>query len=118
MIAKYSWTGNSTPMEYMDAKELADPRFAGVMTSTWPAVGTEVVLVLDQQMRVSLFAADKGKYFRFWSPWIADDVPIFRCDPPSKGIPSEVHDDKRHFGYEGCVYPPKALKEKFPFEGH
>ena len=103
-FAKYASSKNADVMEFLNAKELATLKPNGPMTSAWPAVGTEVLMVVDAKQRVSLFAARKGLNFQFWSPWESDDIPIFKCEPPAKGIPTEVHDDERQLSHEGCLY--------------
>ena len=112
--ARYASPQDSGVLEFLTAQQLADPKFPGTMTSTWPAVGTEVLLVVDAKQKVSLFAARRGRILRFWSPLESDEVPIFKCEPPAMTIPTETHDNERHLSHEGCLYPAHVLTEKLP----
>ena len=85
-------------------------------TGYWPNVGEKVLVVIDTDERVSLFAARVGAHYRFWSPDVTGSIALFQFKAPAVKLPNEKGVESNPEGYEscwdGCLYPVAELKLK------
>ena len=61
-----------------------------ILTGEWPPRGSKVLLVVDADKNISLFAWKQGSDYRFWSPWMTGSVAGFTCEPPTRPLPQQA----------------------------
>ena len=74
------------------------------LTGEWPPKGSQVLIVVDPDNVVSLFARKKDADYRFWSPWMTGSVAGFTCAPPARPLPGQADSVMGpNRGWDGCL---------------
>ena len=82
-----------------------------ILTGEWPPRGSNVLIVVDADNIVSLFAWQKGPDYRFWSPWMTGSLAGFTCEPPARPLPGQADGFMgQHRGWDGCLLPVAELE--------
>lgn len=72
------------------------------LTAEWPPVGAEVLIVVDKEGVISLFAWPYGDNYRFWSPIMTGSLAIFNCEPFGTPL-AVVNNDHPGSSWDGCL---------------
>ena len=88
------------------------------LTAEWPPVGAEVLVVVDADGIVSLFARRIGDDYRFWSPMMTGSFALFACRPPARPLPGneipreQVGADVAPASWDGCLMPVASVASR------
>ena len=88
------------------------------MTAEWPPVGAEVLVVVNSEDVVSLFAHRAGEAYRFWAPLMTGSTALFFCRPPAQPLPGkelrreDAGSDANPASWDGCLMPVSAVAVK------
>jgi hypothetical protein len=75
-----------------------------MLTGRWASIGDQVLIVIDQNGKVSLFAFDNGEDYRFWNPYNMFDGTLFRFTPPARKLDDKQFDAKtENESLDGCL---------------
>jgi len=81
-----------------------------ILTGEWPPRGSKVLIVVDADNVISLFAWKRGANYRFWSPWMTESVAGFTCEPPARPLPKQADNFMGpNRGWDGCLVPVAEL---------
>ncbi|MDP3772302.1 MAG: hypothetical protein Q8Q94_02930 [bacterium] len=81
------------------------------LTAEWPPVGAEVLIVIDKENVISIFAWSFGEKYRFWSPMMTGSVAGFNCK--SFGNPIElISKDDPDTSLDGCLVDKSRITSK------
>ena len=87
-------------------------------TGYWPAKGEQVLLILDEDGAISLFAAKQGEDYRLWSPSFTGSLALFQFKAPAKRLPDcegvEALEGELLTCWDGCLYPIDLMPTKAP----
>ena len=116
MTAKYVDDPSWTPMGFLrdDWQKATEPS----LTSEWPRLGAEVLVVVDAQNTISLFGWPIGDEYRVWSPMMTGSVALFTCDPPARPLvpPTAslgfMYDSDKNKSWDGCLIPMASVVTK------
>ena len=82
-----------------------------ILTGEWPPRGSKVLIVVDADNVISLFAWKRGADYRFWSPWMTGSLAGFTCEPPARPLPKQADDFMGpNRGWDGCLVPVAELE--------
>lgn len=110
MSARYSTDPTWNPSGFIHAEW--PPKDEKVnLTAEWPPVGAGVLLVIDKENVISIFAWLFGEKYRFWSPVMTGSVAGFNCK--SLGIPIElISKDDPDESWDGCLVDKTRITSK------
>lgn len=75
-----------------------------MLTGRWASIGDQVLIVIDRNGNVSLFAFDIGDDYRFWNPYNMFDGTLFRFSPPARKLDDKQFDSKIDGeSFDGCL---------------
>ena len=82
-------------------------------TGYWPQKGEKVLIVINKENRVSLFARKIADKYRFWSPFVTGSIALFYYKAPALKLKdhhglSDNSGDYRSC-WDGCLLPVKKL---------
>ncbi|MBI4342342.1 MAG: HEAT repeat domain-containing protein [Candidatus Omnitrophica bacterium] len=84
-----------------------------ILTGEWPPGGSKVLLVVDADNIISLFAWERGADYRFWSPWMTGSLAGFICEPPARPLPRQADSfmgaNRGWESWDGCLVPAAEL---------
>lgn len=111
LTARYSDDPSWNPLRFVPKQWKEDA--GGRQTGKWPPLQADVLIVVDAQGVLSLFAWPQGATYRFWSPAITGSVALFECEPPA--APIELLAADRFVqgvfrSWDGCVVPMDTVK--------
>ena len=90
-----------------------------ILTGEWPPKGSRVLIVVDADNVISLFAWKKGSDYRFWSPWMTGSVAGFTCEPPARPLPKQADSVMGpNRGWDGCLVRAAELATLRRGTGH
>lgn len=112
----------SNPVEPLSARYSDDPTWVprvaatldfhqDILTAEWPPRGSSVLIVVDSDNIISLFAWEHGADYRFWSPWMTGSVAYFLCESPARPLEAtrgRSTQDPTH-SWDGCLMPAAEL---------
>ncbi len=109
LSAKYStdpaWNPSQIYMAWPPQAEKMD------MTAGWPPVGADVLVVVDKDNIVSLFAWPYGDSYRFWSPEMTESIAAFNCTALGATI-RPMSQEQPDSGWDGCWVQKSKISEK------
>ncbi len=74
------------------------------LTGEWPPRGSKVLIVVDSDKTISLFAWKQDSDYRFWSPWMTGSLAGFTCEPPARPLPKQADNVMGpNRGWDGCL---------------
>jgi len=86
-------------------------------TGYWPRVGEQVLVVLNKEGELSIFAHKVGDHYRFWSPSFTGSVALFHYQSPALPLPdcesiTEMDGSEWQNCWDGALYPIAELTER------
>lgn len=112
MSARYSTDPTWNPSRFIHADW--PPKDEKVdLTAEWPPVGAEVLLVIDSENVISIFAWPFGEKYRFWSPIMTGSFAFFNCISLD-GVPLNLfsRDDSPDASADGCLVDKSRITPK------
>ncbi len=86
------------------------PAADGVYTAHWPQIGDDVLVVVDKDGAISLFAQLMGDKWRFWSPIMTGSVASFDCVAPATPLKGQERGSTG--SWDGCYLPRNAVSPR------
>lgn len=85
-----------------------------ILTGEWPPRGSKVLIVVDADNVISLFAWKQDSDYRFWSPWMTGSVASFICELPARPLAGrrpgrEGFSAHPNRSWDGCLVPVAEL---------
>ena len=111
MSALYSTDSTWNPSPFIHAEW--PPKDEKVsLTAEWPPVGADVLIVIDKENVVSIFAWSFGEKYRFWSPMMTGSIAGFNCK--SFGVPIDLVrvEDDPDTSWDGCLVDKSRIVTK------
>lgn len=109
LSAKYSTEPTWNPSRFILA-EWPPKDEKTKLTAKWPPVGSEVLVVVDRDNVISLFAWFYGNNYRFWSPMMTGSIAIFNCE--QLGTPMDVLSEDNPSSWDGCLIEKSKVATK------
>jgi len=85
-----------------------------ILTSHWPVKGEKVLVVLNTEGKLSLFAYKQDTQYRFWSPHETGSLAIFYFKKPAAKLPDQkgLSYDTGEYEtcWDGCLLPTELVK--------
>lgn len=86
--------------------------YLSILSGRFPTVGEQVLIVINDENDVRLFAYKKDGYYRFWTPKISNSVSHFAFESPVLPIfPNySFYNPRQGLCVDGCLYPIDQLE--------
>jgi hypothetical protein len=85
---------------------------AVTLTGMWPPVGSEVLIVVDREGIISLFAHRERDDWRYWSPRYTESMAQFYCGSPARPFPGQRPRPRdERVSWDGCLAADKHVRE-------
>ena len=116
LSARYSSDPTWSPVRFIRDPWPGDD--TGTLTAEWPPVGAEVLVVVDADGIVSLFARRIDEDYRFWSSIMTGSIAVFVCRPPARPLPGNEIPRKQGgadlapASWDGCLMPVASVASR------
>jgi hypothetical protein len=110
LSARYSTDPTWNPSRFVHS-EWPPTSEKTTLSAEWPPVGAEVLVVVDKDNVISLFAWSLDDDYRFWSPMKTGSVAVFNCKP--LGVAFDLlSKDNPDIGWDGCLVKKTKVTTK------
>ncbi len=111
-VVRYSIDGSESPKKLVkqSVEEISNDQ---ILTGAWPVERSQVLIVINNQNVVSLFAKKIGNNYRFWSPRTTGGEAIFQCAAPAQALSVKPKNPSRALveneSWDGCLMPAEKI---------